>query len=86
MLLRMFFIVIFLCERIITQKCNLRLLFGDAFAFREFLAAFVENFVEACSSENQISQRHACMIPLGNRTGIYYVDFFLPGEKAKEFL
>ena len=46
----------------------------------------MENFVEACSSENQISQRHACMIPLGNRTGIYYVDFFLPGEKAKEFL
>ena len=26
------------------------------------------------------------MIPLGNRTGIYYVDFFLPGEKAKDFL
>ena len=55
----MFFIVIFLYERIITQKCNLRLLFGDAFAFREFWAAFVENFVEACTSENQVNVMHA---------------------------
>ena len=81
----MFFIVIFLYERIITQKCNLRLLFGDAFAFREFWAAFVENFVEACTSENQVNVMHA-WFHLEIELEFIMLIFFLPGEKAKDFL